>query len=448
MGIARTFLGGALLCGCGGGDGDKNTTFSDESSGSQTGDTVADSNDSQSESTEDGTDDGMPKLDVSGMDDGNCQGPPECGEVEFSYLWVANAPQSTVSKINTQTLQEEGRYWTREDHAGNPSRTSVNVTGRAVAVANRFGGVIKIWANEADCVDQNGAPGIQTSQGKNDVLDWEDDDCVAWFTPMTYTTQRPIAWGAGEVNPDTCEYENERVWVAGGTGQGLGGCNGGPTMVHRLDGESGDVVDTVEVDEVACTSTGPYGAAVDGAGDLWVSSRPETRLIQVDGDSLDYTVHEWADGEPGGPYGITVDSQGRVWVTLTSQFGAIAGRYSPDTETWDFVDEEIQSIGGVAETEDGRMWIARYDPLGTEGFHVVDSDTLELYDFVPSPDGDVVKGISADVDGYVWVVTYSNAFKFDPDDYSSQSYGGLDEPYTYSDMTGHALFNAACPDPG
>src|SRR5687767_2954389 len=85
-----------------------------------------------------------------------------CGDAEWSYIWIANSTQSTVSKINTRTLVEEGRYYTRET-PGNPSRTSVSVDGRAVAVANRFGGVVKIWARPENCAGNN------TSSGAGDI---------------------------------------------------------------------------------------------------------------------------------------------------------------------------------------------------------------------------------------------------------------------------------------
>ncbi|MBA3548192.1 MAG: hypothetical protein H0T76_17050 [Nannocystis sp.] len=54
------------------------------------------------------------KLDL-GVPDGELA----CG-CEFNYVWVANASQGTVSKINMETLVEEGRYLTRADSKGNP----------------------------------------------------------------------------------------------------------------------------------------------------------------------------------------------------------------------------------------------------------------------------------------------------------------------------------------
>src|SRR5690606_36637833 len=100
-----------------------------------------------------------PKFDLGVQPDaGDGCGGGGGGNVEFSYIWVANSAQGTISKINTVTMVEEGRYVVRPDSAGNPSRTSVNLAGD-VAVANRYGGVTKVLARTEDCVESNGMPG-------------------------------------------------------------------------------------------------------------------------------------------------------------------------------------------------------------------------------------------------------------------------------------------------
>ncbi|MBX7081815.1 MAG: hypothetical protein K1X88_21605, partial [Nannocystaceae bacterium] len=76
------------------------------------------------------------------------------GTADFSYIWIANSNESTVSKINTETLIEEGRYITRPDSNGNPSRTSVNLNGD-MAIGNRNGGVTMIYALHDNCPDPN-----------------------------------------------------------------------------------------------------------------------------------------------------------------------------------------------------------------------------------------------------------------------------------------------------
>jgi streptogramin lyase len=131
---------------------------------------------------------------------------------------------------------------------------------------------------------------------------------------------------------------------------------------------------------------------------------------------------------------------------MTSQFGPVGGRYDPELDEWAWVDYEAQSIGGVAEAPDGTIWMARWGTPALPGDEivVVDRDTLEILSLIPSPDGDVVKGLSADADGFMWAVTYSNAHKINPETLEVQSYNGLDQPYTYSDMTGSALVASAC----
>ena len=77
------------------------------------------------------------------------------GVFDFSYLWVANTGQGSISKINTQTLIEEGRYYVDPNPGGaSSSRTSVNIDGHYVVVSNRATGTItKVAASPTDCVD-------------------------------------------------------------------------------------------------------------------------------------------------------------------------------------------------------------------------------------------------------------------------------------------------------
>ena len=90
----------------------------------------------------------------------------EMGAFDFSYLWVANTSQGSVSKINTTTMIEEGRYYAHPDPANaSTSRTSVNIDGHYVVVTNRQGySATKIAANIDDCVDTNMDGMITTSQ--------------------------------------------------------------------------------------------------------------------------------------------------------------------------------------------------------------------------------------------------------------------------------------------
>jgi hypothetical protein len=380
------------------------------------------------------------KLDVGAPVGGF--GPCGC---ELAYIWIANAEEGTVSKINVRTLEEEGRYITRPDGNGNPSRTSVNLAGD-VAVANRHGGLTKIYAEEGDCLDTNGMPGIQTSTGPDNVLPWGVEECVAWHTEFPTSNQRPVAWIAGAVTPGTCDSMDQKVWTVSsetlGLGPGLGGAGG--VRVSLVDGDTGMVDDEIIVPAADFDGgqLGAYGGAVDAAGNLYFvhmgSITFGPRLGRVDIETMEYTTWELPAGVAS--YGITVDHLGRVWISST--LGSGVARFDPETETWETVGGFV-SLGGLAEGPDDFMWIAT-----SMGAVSVNIETLERGPtFIAQMGGDA-KGVSVDIDGYVWVVN-EMAWKVDPaTGLDVGSYNGLSSPYTYSDMTGYALGNVTCPPEG
>jgi hypothetical protein len=369
-----------------------------------------------------------------------------CG-CAINYIWIANADDSTVSKINTKTLEEEARYLTREDAFGSPSRTSVSFTGDVV-VANRYGGLTKFWADAEDCVESNGMAGIQTSSGAGDLLSWDMEECRAWFTEFPTTNQRPVAWAPPDDPRAGCEaVVEQRLWTVGSTTPGIAPGTGGAggVTVWLVDGEDGSVLEEIAVPDFPGVQLGAYGGAVDGQGNLFFSTQGALTfgvnwLARVDIDTLAVTI--WPVPENVAPYGITVDHLGRPW--LSSMLGASGARFDPVAETWDILPGTFTSQAGLMESPDGWMWI------GTgNGAISIDVDTLEIGKvFVAPGGGSSMKGISIDIDGYVWAVNQI-AYKVDPDTaVEVGSYNGLSSPYTYSDMTGWALQNAACPPAG
>ncbi len=350
------------------------------------------------------------------------------GDLDFSYIWIANSPEGTVSKIDTQTMVEEARYQVRPQAAGQPSRTSVNLAGDMV-VASRDGGVTKIYAREEDCVDSNGSPGIQTSTGKDDVLAWGQEECVAWYTDFSFASERAIAWTAGTFNDLSCEYEDAKVWVGATTDQSN-------LEVMRLNGDTGVVEDAFQIPgTVGSMDRSPYGAAVDIDGNLWmVNAYCGGSLIRVDAEDLSWEVIQ----PPAEicPYGITVDSQGYVWI---GGYQTYTGRYDPVGGEWDLI--EAQGLG-IQEDGEGRMWLGAYQQ---NGVYAIDADTLQVLGYWPIPTTGQTKGVAVDFDGYIWVVSDAGtmAARFDPDTLDIQTYDGLNAPYSYSDMTGWGLNIAA-----
>jgi hypothetical protein len=386
-------------------------------------------NPTDDEAEEDDDDGGGSKFDLGIIPD---SGPLNCGggdgDPEFSYLWAANSDQGTITKIDTKTVTEVGRFMTRPDLGGSPSRTSVSLSGD-VAVANRNGGVTKIYANPEHCEESNGMPGIQTSNN-NQYLAWDQEECRAWHTPMNYVSQRPVAWAPGKFNAGTCKWEDEELWTSGN--------NQGATIdILLLDGEDGSIKETIQIPATGGANAldqdyfGIYGGASDGEGNFWGSQLGSGKLLRVNREDLTYDIFN--AGPSGGWYGMTVDSEGMVWLCSYE-----AGRFDPETETW-----QQAQVGGYTgcmadAAENGLLWMS--DGSGVIG---VDRDTLQV---VKQCNGTGSYGISIDFEGYVWTVAFgSTATKFDPDTCQSWSYNGLVGAYTYSDMTGYALSNAGSP---
>ena len=362
-----------------------------------------------------------------------------CGNSDYSYIWIANSPESTVTKLNTRTMVEEGRYRTHPG-VGSPSRTSVSIDGRAVAVANRHGGLIKIWARAEDCVDKNSNGVIDTSTGKDDVLPWGQDECVAWFNPFDgYTVQRPVAFTSGVLNQETCDYDDQEIWtIVGKNGMGPGYCGPGGVDVHLLDAATGQTKKLLNLPEdvVQCQSSllGAYGAAVDTQNDLWFHMWGGLKVFHVTHDTM-----QWESIGSGG-YGITTDIKGRVWT------GDYPKRYDPQTQLWEQHLGDLPSAGGsgVAQDLQGRIWAAT-----TGGVGFVDMDTLVVGGKVMLPDPGIYRGISVDIDGFIWAIPLgaTRAYRIDPDTFEYAVYDGLNGPYTYSDMTGGQLNQVTCAVP-
>jgi hypothetical protein len=369
----------------------------------------------------------LPKFDVGSPDGGPACGGGLGGGDTLSYIWIANSSQGTVSKINTQTMIEEGRYRVRPDSAGSPSRTSVSLSGD-VAVANRLGGVTKIYGNPEDCQESNAIPGIQTSSGGADVLPWGEEECVAWYTPLAYSSNRPMAWAQGVWNPVTCSYDDEKLWTAGANGSGT-------SQVLLMDGETGVVEQTVNIPQVQ-SSIGLYGGAVDGDGHFWGLETGSVRLVRVDRQTFTHQV--W--NGPGVPsYGIAVDSAGRPW----SCAGGGASRFDPIAQTWQTLPSPGgNQWGGCMTDGDGILWHSRQ----MDGMLVgIDTETLTVVQQIQLPA--YAHGISIDFDGNVWAVGFvsSQAFRVNPSTGTIDTFSNLVGAYTYSDMTGFALSSAGTP---
>lgn len=394
---------------------------------------------------------------------------PGTSVVDFSYIWIANTTQGTVSKIDTQSATEVGRYLV-DDYDGvsisscqGPSRTSVNLAGD-VAVLDRGGGLTKIVADEAHCPDTDGSGSIDTSAG-SEYRAWLEDECVEWHVDIPHSGSgcdgpRTVQWTAPDALGN-CEYASPRVWVAF--------CNADDddVTVWLLDGDDGSLVQETAIPGYDCNTYGPYGGVVDGSNNLYFADRSSGQsLYEIEYDCVQaettdcWTEYEQPSGEDA--YGITIDRDQRIWIA-----GGGNSLYSFDTvtKTYDSLQADVDAffadgpadsnttntLRGLVADEEGVLWIASiasgaWSGGSNPGILRVDPsvEPVEFAWYGPDTLSGIehAAGASIDVDGYVWLVDTrgDQAFKIDPvTPADHQVVSGLQYPYTYSDMTGFAL---------
>lgn len=360
---------------------------------------------------------------------------------DFSYIWIANSPQGTVSKVDTVMLKEVARYRTDPAQNSSPSRTAVNVDGRFAAVANRIAGSVTVFASDKDeCVDKNNNGMIDTSTGPGDIKPWGEDECMLWnvkINPSNNNNEqrgpRPLGWDFADQDPVTCEYKTHTLWM------GWYGNNGEGYFWHLDDkGQKlGEVIVPVWGNKL---SWGPYGGAVDKNHDFWVAGW-HGPLVRI--NHADYTYKMWNDPllSQVSSYGMALDKEGDPW------FGGCGGSivtFNTQNETFKNVGSPGGCMRGLMVDGEGRGWIAK-----NGGACLVEVDTINdtiVNQNINIPGCQTVVGVSIDIEGFVWIVDQGGrAYKMDPDTLQVQTVNGFNGPYTYSDMTGAGIRLQAIP---
>jgi hypothetical protein len=400
-------------------------------------------------------------------------------------IWIANTRQGTVSKVDTNTFTELGRYevpidWDLRSDENGPSRTSVDSDGNVYAGA-RFGSAItKISALGSRCADANGDGQVTTSSGPGDLLALGEDDCLLWTTDIggdargvavqEFPSKFDISEGPDEETVITEIPGRRYVWTGGQEVRKL----------HKLDAETGEILLTIDAPVPV------YGLALDGLANLWISGREwegggqrgaiarvDTKRCVDDScaaeqvcaaqcsetscpDSCDGAVLarlelDWQS------YGITVDCAQRVWLG-----GAHGGDGVARLDPLAAADQRLrivrevagsddQGVHGIAADANGWVWGGARD-LGVWRIH---ADTLDFVQVAGTGGPDFsAKGMAVDRRGRVWAVPYrlDYAMVITPgatiDDATVEKpIAGFEGPYTYSDMTGEQR-RLAANDPG
>lgn len=363
------------------------------------------------------------------------------GDTEIPpFIWVANSSQGSVSRFDTRTGVEVGRYRTGPESLGarlNPSRTSVAgdgsawVANRSNRDANTPSSVVHVMLE--GFVDRNGNGVMDTSSdsnqnGKidlNEMLPWDanndglpDDERIA------------ISIGVGRDRNNTNQVlnntiaralaidANDNVWVGLYNQQ----------QYEVYDGVTGNLLKIVPV-----TGT-PYGAVIDGNGLLWGATNGNN-ITRVDTNTLTAVPNITNVNN----YGITASSDGAIW---TAGYGSsVLTRIEPITlATTNYTASGFGAFRGVGVDDKNNVWVATNSPNGIVRFHF-DSDMKTLL----STQGVTINGTATaavvDADGFVWTTTQNTnlLYKIDPETLSvvpGWPIASGPEPYNYSDMTG------------
>lgn len=346
-------------------------------------------------------------------------------------LWVANANDNTVTRINTETGARVQTYRT----GTSPSRTAVDLN-YDVFVANRaFGATGTVTKIDSECTCGSSTTAVCTT-------------CQLW----------QVSLGNNVLPRGLAVDANNDVWV------GLYNTR----RIVKLDGETGAVLQTVNI------GVNVYGLAIDREGLVWAPALYQSggtytgQLACFDpnrNESCGLFTWPRTSALPHPLYGVAVDVPGNVWLgswdskrllyldraSFDAQraAGTAAASLAPTLRVFT-PPSSPGNTRGVAADADGFIWLA-------------DSGRNRLYRFNPglasfdmsiaTCSGPIGVGLSDGGDVWTMCQNANQARAYDPDLYNpSSSAASLrytttvgSGPYSYSDFTGYALRNITAP---
>jgi choice-of-anchor C domain-containing protein len=361
----------------------------------------------------------------------------------FNFIWVAVSSKGTIVKIDTDTGQVTGEYYTSpEGQPKNPSRTTVDLNGN-VWVTNRDGNsVTRVGLLEnGQCKDRNGNGRIDTSQGLNDIKPWTNlngvdtnggvttaqDECICNYVRVSSSGTRHLS-----------VTKDNDVWVSGTGSRVFDLLDGITGQIKRMEGSVG---------------YGGYGGLIDRNGVIWSAGWGHLLRWDTTNPLSGPNGVNWT-GYNSPSYGLAVDSQGNIWtssnqddkISKYSSAGILLGRFY-----------QGHSIAqGVAVDKNDHVWVAHaLSPAGGASSvgHLKNDGT-----YIGSVNvGDGPTGVAVDSKGKIWATLHNGrkVVRINPNaglvgadgvtrvgtvDFTSVDLGG--NLYNYSDMTGSTLSGA------
>jgi len=356
------------------------------------------------------------------------------GEIQtYPFIWIANTGEGTVSKFNTRTGEELGRYRTGPEW-DSPTVIAVTEDGDAWIAKSGYtdtGQVVKIFRTGG--IDRNGNGIIDTSFDANgdgridadETLPWDDDgdglpddERIAMVLRTGWDRETLDYVGQWESPRALTLDQQGRLWV------GMAWLG----QYEVYDGKSGELLQIVPTNEM------PIGAAIDATGNLW-STNYEYEIDRIDTVTgrvlesvpIDFVAH-W----------ITVDDQGIVWAS--SGYGDGLLRFDPVTQTQQYYEGSFSADGGIAVDRNGNVWAgSHWDSILTK--FVFAPDRTTLLEVLEIPVSDWPISATLDADGFIWTVCdwSGEAWKIDPATNTVVPGWPIttgEYPFSYGDTTG------------
>ena len=359
----------------------------------------------------------------------------------FKFMWVAVSSKGTVVKINTETGQIIGEYFTSPNgQPRDPSRTTVDQNGNVWATNRAGNSVVHIGLVEnGQCVDRNSNGVIDTSTGFNNIRPWTNlnnantnggvstaqDECILHYTRVNSFGTRHVA-----VNTDN------DIWVSGTSGQRFDLLDGVTGAIKRSENSVG---------------FGGYGGLIDRNGVIW-SANPMLRWDTSKPLNGPNGVNWRGYSHPS--YGLCIDSLGNVYNT---SFGnGTVRKFSPDGTLIASFNQGSPFAQGCVVDRNDDIWVAH--SLNTNSVGHIKSSGVYVGTITV---GSGPTGVAVDGDGRIWATNFNSrtVSRINPAlgpiggdgvtrvgavDFTTVDLGG--NPYNYSDMTGSTLTGA--PDTG
>ena len=376
----------------------------------------------------------------------------------FPVMWIANAGEDTLSKIDTVTGRELGRYrtWFGSGAFGNhgafagpaPSRSAVDIDGNAYIANRHFDGnrpmVMKVLsagfidrnANLADdtSTDADSGGTISASETKNVVngtgttFDCSASSCESLDERVAWTTTLPES-EAGGLGRALCIGTDGNLWI--------GVYN--TRRYYKIRATDGAIIGG----PYAVPWT-PYGCLVDGSGVLWSASLGAV-LGRLDTNAANPAATAVAFNDTDSNYGIALGN-GKVYLASLSGLGF--RQFTPGVNTFTTPGgSKGFSSTGISVDGSGNIWTGPYASAGVRKYSAATGSQL-CSGPNQFPGSVETRGVIVDADNNIWQINrFTN---------SIAKYRGSDcaplgnfpvgfDPYTYSDATGFAARNTTTP---